>query len=412
MTRKVFVWLHRWIGLSVAGFLVIIGLTGSVLPFWEEINHWLTPDLYPGPQQGARMDIAALARRAESIVPQARAVSVNLAYPGSASILMLPREGAAQLDFEFLHLDPIDGHERGRVTWHYLPRRQSDIMPFIYGVHMYLAAPGVGDWILGVVALLWTVDCFIAFYLTLPAGGDRTRKSFLARWKPSWMVKLKSSFYRLNFDLHRAGGLWLWTFLLIFAWSSVYFTMPTVYTGVTNCLFGYVDTNPTPVTPSANDVAPMSWEAALATGERLMSAKAQERSIVIDRPIALDYLAESGVYEYRAHSSRDIGVRSGATTVLFDARSGELRAFKSPSGEQTGNTITSWLVALHTADVFGLPYRIFICLLGLIIVMLSATGVYIWWKKRRARILHGRHSEPREPLIAKIANFTSQFLEG
>ena len=55
-------------------------------------------------------------------------------------------------------------------------------------------------------------------------------------------------------------------------------------------------------------------------------------------------------------------------------------------GEHSGNTVSEWLRALHTADVFGLPYRIFVCVLGLIITMLSVTGVYIWWKKRKARI--------------------------
>jgi uncharacterized iron-regulated membrane protein len=40
-------------------------------------------------------------------------------------------------------------------------------------------------------------------------------------------------------------------------------------------------------------------------------------------------------------------------------------------------------MALHMANVWGLPYKIFVCVLGLVIVMLSATGVLIWWKKRR-----------------------------
>lgn len=35
--------------------------------------------------------------------------------------------------------------------------------------------------------------------------------------------------------------------------------------------------------------------------------------------------------------------------------------------------------------VFGLPYRIFVCILGLVITTLSVTGVYIWWRKRIAR---------------------------
>ena len=35
--------------------------------------------------------------------------------------------------------------------------------------------------------------------------------------------------------------------------------------------------------------------------------------------------------------------------------------------------------------MFGLPYRILVCALGLVVAMLSGTGVYIWWKKRKAR---------------------------
>jgi uncharacterized iron-regulated membrane protein len=48
------------------------------------------------------------------------------------------------------------------------------------------------------------------------------------------------------------------------------------------------------------------------------------------------------------------------------------------------NIFTHWLGALHEANVFGLPYRIFVSLLGLTTVMLSMTGIVIWWKKRKA----------------------------
>ena len=56
-----------------------------------------------------------------------------------------------------------------------------------------------------------------------------------------------------------------------------------------------------------------------------------------------------------------------------------------PTGQRAGNTLTSWLKELHTANLFGLPYKIFVCGLGLAICLLSATGVYIWWRKRLAR---------------------------
>jgi uncharacterized iron-regulated membrane protein len=69
---------------------------------------------------------------------------------------------------------------------------------------------------------------------------DGPARSFWARWKPAWLVKTNASTYRLNFDLHRAGGLWLWGVLLVFAWSSVYMNLwDTVYTHATRLVFTY-----------------------------------------------------------------------------------------------------------------------------------------------------------------------------
>lgn len=396
MARSFWVWLHRWAGLAMAGFLIVVGLTGSLLAFWLEINQWLTPELYPGERAGIELDAATLARRAEAIVPEAQANRIYLGYPGSAMIGMEAKAGAPPLDFEFLHLDPIDGHERGRVSWHGLPKTKNDIMPFVYGLHMYLAMSGIGDWILGFVALVWTLDCFVGFYLTLPAGGARARKGFFARWKPSWLVKLESSFYRVNFDLHRASGLWLWAMLLVYAWSSVFFTLPTFYTRATQLIFDYE----TPVwaqrgTPQTDARAPMDWEAAQATGEWLMSEQARQHDFAIERPLALYHLRAKGLYEYRVRSSRDIGDKAGSTSILFNSRSGELKNVSLPTGQRSGTTLTTWLVELHMANLFGLPYKIFVCVMGFVIAMLSVTGVYIWWKKRAARLAHVRRAAAR-----------------
>ncbi|MGD9658116.1 MAG: PepSY-associated TM helix domain-containing protein, partial [Methylocystis sp.] len=287
------------------------------------------------------------------------------------------------------------------VSWHGLPRRKNDVMPFVYGLHMYLAMSGIGDWILGFVALTWTLDCFVGFYLTLPAGGERSRKSFLARWRPSWLVKFKSSFYRVNFDLHRAAGLWLWAMLLVYAWSSVFFTFPNFYTRATQLVLDYE----TPVwaqerAPQTDGRAPMEWEDAQATGKRLMAEQARQHGFAIERPLALYHLRDKELYEYRVRSSRDIGDKAGSTSILFDSRSGELKTLSLPTGHRSGTTLTTWLVELHMANLFGLPYRIFVCLLGLVIAMLSVTGVYIWWKKRAARVAHVRRAAPR-PMSAK-----------
>jgi uncharacterized iron-regulated membrane protein len=388
MTRAFWVWLHRWAGLFMAGFLIVVGLTGSLLAFWPEINHWLTPDLYPEPRAGISLDPATLAHRAEALVPQARATTVYVGYPGSAQIGMEAREGQQPIDFEFIHLDPVDGKELGRTSWNRLPRTKNDIMPFIYSLHMNLAMSGVGGWILGFVALTWTIDCFVAFYLTLPLLNHPGGKSFFARWRSAWRVKLRSSFFRVNFDLHRAGGLWMWGILLLFAWSSVSFTLPSLYRSATRLLFDYEPPAWALPAPQPRDErkATLTWDEAQAIGRQHMSELAREHGFSIERPLALYILAQDDYCEYRVRSSRDIGDKAGQTSVFFDVQTGALRSVILPTGHRAGNTITTWLMELHMANLFGFPYRLFVCVLGLVIVMLAVTGVYIWWKKRSARV--------------------------
>ncbi|MGO9769341.1 MAG: PepSY domain-containing protein, partial [Roseiarcus sp.] len=41
--RPVFVWLHRYVGLAVAAFLLIEGLTGALLAFNADLSRALDP---------------------------------------------------------------------------------------------------------------------------------------------------------------------------------------------------------------------------------------------------------------------------------------------------------------------------------------------------------------------------------
>ena len=52
LNRHFFVWLHRWAGLAMACFLVIVGLTGSLLAFRNEIDRLASPRFFAKPQPG------------------------------------------------------------------------------------------------------------------------------------------------------------------------------------------------------------------------------------------------------------------------------------------------------------------------------------------------------------------------
>ena len=88
------------------------------------------------------------------------------------------------------------------------------------------------------------------------------------------------------------------------------------------------------------------------------------------------------------------------TYVVFDGDTGALIKLFQPTGEHTGNTIDSWL-ALRPAHGTRVRQTVsdLVCVLGLAIVMLSITGVYVWLKKRNAR----RISQEKHALLDKGA---------
>ncbi|MCH2881680.1 PepSY domain-containing protein, partial [Listeria monocytogenes] len=49
---------------------------------------------------------------------------------------------------------------------------------------------------------------------------------FWSKWATAWKIK-RGNAYRFNFDLHRAGGLWLWLLLAPVALSSVALNLPS-----------------------------------------------------------------------------------------------------------------------------------------------------------------------------------------
>ena len=393
--RRVFLWTHRYVGLAMALFLVVEGLTGSLLAFRGDLSALLNPSLTaPRPSPDAqKLDLATLAERAEALMPQATAAYFFRLRDDQAILRMSwrndpatgkPYPGAPML----IVLDPWTGEELGRFPYSgYTQGFLSNVMPFVYDLHTALAMGKPGIWILAVLAILWTVDCFVGFYLTFPP----TFEKFWRRWKPAWLIKWRGGFYRVNFDLHRAGGLWFWAMLFVFAWSSVCLVDKlSFYERVTAALFDM-----RPIREQLADVAPphegagpmkLDWRAALTRGEQLAANQAAMGGFRLLQPKGLTSLSYARAYNYMVETDRLFPAEK-QLTVFFDGDDGSFRGVMATSTGHSGETLTNWLRALHMArdPVDYLPYRIFVCVLGLVIAILSITGVYVWWKKQSAR---------------------------
>jgi uncharacterized iron-regulated membrane protein len=412
--RSAALWVHRYVGLLMTVFLVVAGVTGSLLAFYVELDEALNPNLY-------RVTPAAPGEPTLDPFEQREALQRQLP-PGlwAHRVSFEAREGVASLmsvsavpgveyegDDEFF-LDPYSGRVLGSRHWGELSQGMRNVMPFLYRLHYSLALGEVGSTLFGIVALLWTLDCFVGGYLTLPAARRgqvrRGGRAWLARWKPAWLVR-GGQLFSWIFTWHRASGLWVWALLLVFAWSAVGLNLREVYHPVMNAVFGLEERafqrlpkhDAPPMTPE------LGWLDAHRRGRALMAEQALERGFEVLSERRLVYDAEFRAFRYQVQSSFDVSDRYAATTVWFDAESGALLAFEAPTGQSAGQTITTWIYQLHfgAVRVLGFPYRIAVCLLGVATAVLSITGAWIWWVKRSKR--SKRMSSQRGPASSRIA---------
>lgn len=396
-TRATLLRIHRCAGLFIAGFLVVAGLTGSLLAFLPELEAALNPHHRVAEPPGAVFDPLAVREAVLQRLPEARVDQLPLHRDAGNALhlwIELPdaSNGGAPVTTALV-LDPYTGAELSRRTTELWPLGRHNLMAFVYRLHYSLALGDFGLWLFGVAALVWTLDSVVGLWLTLPpprpprrAAAPR-RRSWLARWRPAWQLKWHSSTFRRLFDLHRAGGLWGWLVMLAFAWSAVSFNLgDSVYRPVMDAVFGAPPALPMPEAPvGAGGTAAMSWPAALAQGRRLMVEQASARGIAIRREQLLSFDDEGASFRYAVLSERDVSERWGATAVRFDAVDGRLLAVELPTGADAGTTLTSWIVALHTAAFWGLAMKVFVCATGVAVTLLSLAGVWIWWRKRAAR---------------------------
>ncbi|QHJ00448.1 PepSY domain-containing protein [Xylophilus rhododendri] len=391
-TRAGLVLLHRWVGLVLAGFLLLSGLSGSLLAWNDELEMLFSPELFraePPTPEARPLDPLLLRERVQARYPQALALRVPLRVePGRSQLFMLRPMPSAKgarppaLSADQVFVDPYTGRLLGDRKWGDISQGRRNLMPFVYRLHESFALGPVGAYAFGAVGLLWTLDCFVGAWLTLPVG---TQPFSLRRWAGAWRVR-RARGYKLHFDLHRAGGLWLWAMLFVIAWSSVAFNLPAVYDPVMNAAFSRQPGLETLARLPQPRLQPaLAWPQALAAGRALMARQAIEKGFTVLEEKALIYDPARGLYRYDARTSRDIRRHGGNTRMALDGDTGALRGIWLPTGQASGDTLRTWLSDLHMASVGGWPMQLLLCATGLGVALLSVTGVLVWRRKRRAR---------------------------
>ena len=401
--RALAVLTHRYVGLALAIFLVMSGLTGSIIAFNHELDAWLNPSLFERTDDKPAMApldlIAAIEKQAPNVFVSFFEMEDDPDH--NAVAFVTPRENpetgeAPDPGFNQIFADPATGRIVGKREWGAFAIDAPHLIPFLYKLHYTLHIPGVwGILLMGVVGIVWMFDSLVGFYLTLPQTGPFWRK-----WTISWKVKRGASPHRRNLDLHRAGGLWFWGVLFVLAMSGAALNLPDQVARPIVSLFSNLQ-------PSLGELAEerlkVEYEDPASVGFRealALANPAAKKLEIEEKPSMLWYPKAYSAIAVGFGEEHGSGL--GPSWIIFDDHTGKIIHTLIPGTGSAGDTFMEAQFPLHSGQIIGLPGRILISVTGIVVAVLSITGILIWAKKRkgalarkRARLHDGAGSLPR-----------------
>ncbi|WP_426222459.1 PepSY-associated TM helix domain-containing protein [Psychrobacter sp. DWR1-2-3] len=425
--RRICLWIHRYTGLVMAGFLIIAGFTGSLLAFHDELDNVFNHQLAQIERQDApQLPIATLHDKVVAAYPEYNFSSMPTSLKADKSaVFSVDRvrgqsaKNQPKAPFQEVYINPYNGDilgTRDKDEWAW-----RNTMWKVFWLHRDLLLGNFGKLLLGVIALLWTINCFIGFYLTLPrtvkkghAAHRKTikkRASVLKRWLPAWKIRRETNTFKLNYDVHHAFGLWLWLMLFVIAWSSVGFNLQQVYQPMMQVVVGLEsregkeskekgksykpDKSGAQVLPNVMPVINATADIVNKTNSieyvsKQANIAAQNNGVTVQQLLGIRWVAEDNQWQMRFKMDKDIGTDSGASSITVDAATGKVEKVNFGYQSSFGTKADRWLSTLHMGHISHgighLAYQIFLALIGLAVVVLSGTGVYLWAKGRQQRL--------------------------
>jgi uncharacterized iron-regulated membrane protein len=352
--RRFWLLLHRWLALALAVPLVVVALLGSSLVVLKPLDRWLNAELFSVPASPAAPDLLELTRTAlrSEFGPEAFFV---LRPPRQAGESLRATVRGAGWD-GFIYFDPRDAHELGRRG------EREGLFNFVFELHSSLLLNDIGKPLLALLALAYGVLLVGGLVLWWPK-----------RWRQAFPLVLDRGLLRGLFDLHRTGGAVLGLLIAVPVATGAYMAWKPLARAVTT-MSGQAPLAPPQVAIGAAVVPLAPLDAVVAAARARFEA------------------APVGFVALPAGNAKPVRVRlmladdphpNGLTSVWMHPVTGAVLRADRWNELDPGSRANSIIYPLHTGELGGLTLEALNALLGLALVMLGVTGLWLWWRRRR-----------------------------
>jgi len=351
--RRLWLQLHRWLALTLGVLLAFVALLGAALTVAKPLDRWTNPQLFNAgslaPLGAQRLEQVRQALGAEF----GRDATLTLRPPREAGetlwvIVRGPWDGT-------VYFDPASGRELGRRGEH------EGLYNLMFELHSSLLMQDTGKALLAILALAYVVLLASGLVIWWPA-----------RWAGVWRVELRRGPRRALWDLHRTGGSLLGVFVAVSVVTGAYMAWRPL-SAVVSAAAGADALRP-PGVPSGTTNTRMTLDDAVGRAQALFAP------------------AMVGYVQLPAGERKPLRVRlkladdphpNGLTSVWQHPASGEVLRVDRWSALDPGARAYTVIYPLHTGELGGIVHTVLNALLGLVLAAFAASGVWLWWQRRR-----------------------------
>lgn len=352
--------IHSWLGLITGLGLLVIGLTGSLLVFHEELEALVNPELVQvEPAATGRLPLDTLLAHAQRQLPDHEITGWLPQYdaPQLADLLYVIRRG----DNEWLvaSLDPYTGRLLAS------PRLGTTTLTgWLLDLHYQFLANHTGLFIAGIFA--------VALCL-LGISGIWIYREF---WKHFFTLRWRRGARLLFSDLHKFVGISSAAFNLLLGFTGAYWNL-------THVIGHWINGD-----PSQPKIEHRLYAGSLSLDTLARDAATRLtgfRANFISLPSAP---AAPAVTFYGTTEPRGPLTSPYGSMIVYNPQTGAHKTTTELRSASLWTRIVDTFAPLHFGTFGGLPVKILWCLGGLAPGLLAVSGFSIWWLRRRANTVH------------------------
>ncbi|MGH8382747.1 PepSY domain-containing protein [Pseudomonas sp.] len=373
MVKKSLFQLHWFFGITAGLVLALMGITGAIWSFQDELLQLFNPD------------VLEVEVRQEGVLPMPELVKRIEAEQGDKVAMLWVQaqsDKAARVFFT-----PPPGERRGLMRYAdpYTGKLQGDVagqgfFDLMLQLHRFLAMGDSGRQITGACTLMLIFFCLSGLYLRWPRQALNWRVWLTLDW-----AKKGRAF---NWDLHAVAGTWCLLFYLLFALTGLFWSYEWYREGLNTLLAdgpaageqhkrnegrgrpgGAVDKEAKPLVVDYDAI----WTNLQAAAGPRMTSYNLRLPPAGGQPATLFYLLEGAEHE------------RALNTLTIDPANGQVKKHDRYADKSFKAQLLASVYALHVGSYFGLTGRILVTIASLSMPLFFITGWLLYLDRRRKK---------------------------